>query len=202
MSAIRFPAEPTPARHNHPDKPEMGEDEEYLDYLVRTAGWPTENPPSAPHGFELIECSAEPRHFPIYMPVDDDLYPGHCLFCERDDLSRQIREHKCRENHRRWKSWRIWWHIAGRLYTLGITASGGGVSYGHCEFCGIGRQHHAPRWRGKRSYILGKRREFWACLRRGHIFREHIGCGLCSVCAPCPDCGSTDPTHYSCEVAE
>ena len=152
------------------------------------------DPPAAPRGLELVECGASPRHWPMYLAHVDGMYPSHCILCERDDLARQLRKVKCEREHRRWKSWSIWWRLAGWLYVIGITASGGGVSYGRCEFCGIGRQHIAPRWRGKRSYILGMRREEWTCLRRGHR-HSPTEYGLCAICCPCPSCGSTDPEH-------
>ena len=154
----------------------------------------TANPPAAPTGIELVECAAEPRHWPMYVAHVDGMYPSHCILCERDDLARQLREIECRRKHRRWKSWRVWSRLASRLYVLGVTSSGGGVSYGNCEFCGISRQHMAPRWRGKRSYILGLRREAWCCLRHGHRHAP-TSYGLCAVCCPCPSCGSTDPEH-------
>lgn len=153
----------------------------------------TDNPPTAPDGMELVECDATPRHWPIYLPVVEGQYPAHCFLCERDDLDREIRRRNCERDHRRWKSWRGWWHISLRLYALGIT-TGGGTTHGRCEFCGVTRQEHAPSWRGRRSYILGKRREWWECLRRWHRYSP-TAYGLCSVCAPCPSCGSTDPGH-------
>jgi hypothetical protein len=154
----------------------------------------TNNPPAAPSGFELIECEATPRHWPIYEAYVDGQYPAPCFICERDELDQQLRKVDCERSHRRWKSWRIWWQINMRLYTLGITSSGGGLWMGRCEFCGIERQHMAPCWRGRRPYILGARREFWTCLRRGHR-RSPTDYGLCSVCCPCPSCGSTNPSH-------
>jgi hypothetical protein len=161
------------------------------------------SPPPAPEGLQLVECIAEPRHWPMYLAHVDGQYPGPCLFCQVDDCSQRERIAKCRAEHRRWKSWNIWSRIAGRLYVLGVTSSGGGTSFGRCEFCGIGRQHMAPRWRGRRSYILGVKRETWGCLFRGHRRTEHLGCGLCTICAPCSECGSTDVAHsdgIDCEV--
>jgi hypothetical protein len=152
------------------------------------------NPPLTPDGFDLIECDATPRHWPLYEPYVDGGYPATCLICERDAIGHANDRLRCERDHRRWKSWHIWWLIASRLYVLGITSSGGGVSMGRCEFCGITRQHMAPNWRGKRSYILGVRRETWTCLRRGHR-HSPTHYGLCSVCAPCPSCESTDPSH-------
>lgn len=199
MSKVHFP-EYSPPRANHPDKPERGDDEDLVEYLGRCNDQWTLHPPAAPEGFELIECTAEPRHFPVYMPVDNDLYPAPCPSCIYDALSESRERLDCKAHHRRWKSWRIWQRLSSRLYTLGITSSGGGTRYGRCKFCGIGRQHIAPLWRGKRHYILGVERETWACLIKRHHRRTatHITAGLCSKCCPCPDCGSTDPTHYVC----
>ena len=169
------------------------EDEWTVEGFLAECDRVTENPPSAPDGMELIECGATPRHWPTYVPHVDGQYPAHCFLCERDDLDREVRQLRCEREHRRWKSWRVWLWISTRLYSLGLS-TGGGVTYGRCEFCGIDRQHHAPRWRGKRSYVLGVRRETWTCLRRGHRHSPTYY-GLCSICAPCPSCGSTDPRH-------
>lgn len=155
----------------------------------------TTNPPAAPEGLELIECEAEPRHWPTYAAYVDGQYPSPCPSCVLDDLSRQNAKLRCESDHRRWKSWNVWSRIASRLYVLGITSSGGGTSYGRCQHCGIGRQHMAPHWRGRRSYVLGVKRETWTCLRRGHRRQESPSCGLCTVCAPCSECGSTDRLH-------
>lgn len=153
-----------------------------------------ENPPTPPDGIVLIECTADPRHWPTYAAYVDGMYESGCPLCERDDLYQQLRKIECDRKHRRWKSWQIWSRISGRLYVLGITSSGGGTWFGRCEFCGLGRQHFAPTWKGKRPYIFGLRRETWACLRRGHR-RSDTYYGLCSICCPCPSCGSTDPSH-------
>lgn len=165
-----------------------------VDWFLAECERVEKNPPPAPEGMELVECDAEPRHWPIYVAHIDGMYPAHCIYCEAADLSKRLREIACQRGHRRWKSWSIWSRISSRLYVLGVTASGGGTSYGRCEFCGIGRQHTAPRWRGKRSYFLGRKREEWACLMRGHR-HSPTDYGLCSICCPCPSCGSPDPAH-------
>ena len=127
----------------------------------------------------------------------DGMYPAPCPACVSDSQSETLARLHCEREHRRWKSWDIWSRIASRLYVLGVTSSGGGTSYGRCKYCGIGKQHMAPRWRGKRSYVLGKPREFWSCLRRGHIYSPLEGrtFHLCSICLPCSQCGSTGPMH-------
>lgn len=154
------------------------------------------NPPPAPEGFELVECTA--GHWPTYMAHVDGMYPAPCPACIIDDYSKRESIARCKAKHRRWKSWRILGWLSSRAYSLGIIASCG-TSYGHCEHCGIGRQHLRPRWRGKRSYILGVSTDDWGCLlKRHHRRTEARDCGLCSICCPCPDCGSTDPNHYVC----
>ena len=176
---------------------EIEEDREWtVEWFLAECDRVTQNPPPAPEGFELVECGAFPRHWPIYLPVVDGTYPAPCFICERDNLDRELQQAACQRKHRRWKSWRIWQRISSRLYVLGITASGGGTSYGRCEFCGIARQHTAPHFRGKRVYILGVKRDTWTCLLRGHR-RAETYYGLCSICCPCPSCNSTDPSHSS-----
>jgi len=183
---------------NHPDKPVMGDDEDYVAYLGRCADQWTKTPPEAPDGFERITCL---NHWPLYTVTDDDFYPAPCPACVADSMSRTVSELRCRAEHRRWKSWRVLGWLSGKAYWLGLTCSGG-VTYGRCQHCGIGRQHHRPRLRGKRPYILGVQRETWDCWRRGHRRREsHWTRGLCTVCLPCPDCGSTAPEHWSCDPA-
>lgn len=187
---------------SHPDLPDQGDNEDTVEYIGRLADFLTETPPAAPPGFVLIPCDATPRHFPEYHVAENTFYPAPCSACQLAAAWEESSRLRCERDHQRWKSWRIWQRISSRLYVLGITSSGGGVSYGRCEFCGIGRQHSAPHWRGRRPYILGMKREVWYCLlRRGHRYRLHYPSGLCSICCPCPECGSTDQNHYTCEVA-
>jgi hypothetical protein len=176
------------------------EDEWTVDGFLAECDQMQAHPPTPPDGIELIECTAEPRHWPMYMAHVEGMYPGHCLFCERDALAEEVRRATCEREHRRWKSWDAWGRLSMRLYVLGITSSGGGIAFGRCEFCGITCQHAAPRWRGKRPYILGQPYQWWSCLRRGHRYSPLEGGagGLCSVCLPCPDCGSADPEHAVC----
>lgn len=183
----------------HPDLPEMIDDEDIVDYICRVGDWLSASPPPAPPGFVLVACEADPRCHPEYRIAEDVFYPAPCTSCQNAANYRSEREQTCRLEHRKWKSWAGLSKINRRLYALGIIA-GSGTSFGCCEFCGIGRQEMRPRWRGGRPYVLGLKREEWACLRRGHRHSPHVACGLCSVCMPCPDCGSIDPTHYSCEV--
>lgn len=190
-------------RENHPDLPIQGEDEDFLEHLNRVADWLSESPPPAPAGFVLVECAATPRHFPEYRVAEDVFYPGECMQCHAEATWRDVSKLKCERDHRRWKSWRIWRRIASFLYVTGITPNGGSSSYGRCEFCGIGVQHRLPyRFRGSRPYVLWVRREIWSCLlKRHHRYRLHYPSGLCAICCPCPECGSTDQGHYTCEVA-
>ena len=201
MSKIHRPPTEYVSVPNHPDLPGQHDNEDIVDYIGRVADWLTNTPPAAPEGFRLVPCEATPRHCPLYEVAEDVFYDRPCPDCVASDAYRRERESRCKLDHRRWKSWRIWWRISSRLYTFGVTSSGGGVSYGRCEFCGIGRQHMAPRWRGKRPYILGVKRETWACLIKRHHRRvEHYPTGLCAICCPCPECGSTDREHYTCEA--
>ena len=202
MNSIVPPPTDSQTQHvpNHPDLPERGDDEDFVEYLNRVADWFEASPPEAPAGFRLIECERDSRHHPLYEVAEDVFYPRPCPDCAAESYSRDNREKACKLQHRRWKSWRILGWLASRAYPLGIIA-GSGTSYGRCEFCGIKRQHLRPRWKGKRPYVLGVQREAWSCLlRRGHRFTAHYGCGLCAICYPCPDCGSSDPEHYSCEA--
>lgn len=200
MAIIVPPTTPYQVRTNHPSKPEQGDDEDYVAYLGRCADHWIGNPPPAPEGFELMECHSEPRHWPEYRVIDDDFYPGYCSGCQYNALRETASKWECRAMHRRWKSWHILGWLNGKAYVLGIIA-GSGVAYGRCEHCGIGRQYMRPRWRGKRPYILGVYRETWICLRHGHRRRESIvSRGICTVCLPCPECGSTAPEHISCEA--
>jgi hypothetical protein len=185
------PGEPPVSKGQHPLAPEMGDDEEYVDYLNRLVDFYTQTPPPAPEGFELIECEATPRHWPEYRPVDDNFYDGPCSACQYQSLAEAHSgcEHS---HHRAWRRWKITRRIVGRLYTFGIIANGGTWhSGGGCEGCVTGPFH----WRGRRVYILGLQREHWRCLFRGHRYRQYLYGGLCTVCAPCPECGSTDADH-------
>lgn len=182
---------------NHPSKPIMGDDEDFVEYLGRCADHWTDNPPPAPPGFELVECLATPRHWPEYHVADDDFYPAICSSCQYDSLRKAHEEAYCKAHHRRWKSWRILWWLGLKAYSLGIIGSHG-VSYFSCKHCGVTRQHHRPRWRGSRPYILGKRSEWWGCLlKRRHIWAPLHDCGLCAKCLPCPDCGSAAQDHVT-----
>jgi hypothetical protein len=145
--ALHVPAEMLAAYDarpaNHPAKLEwLGYDEEtdepiedYVDYLNRQADEWCNNPPPAPPGFELIECDAEPRHWPMYSVVDDDFYGGPpCLYCTSAVLREQHApcEHS---HHRAWRRWKITRRILGHLYTWRLVRSYGTTYNGHCRGC-------------------------------------------------------------------
>lgn len=154
------------------------------------------NPMPAPPGLELVECDAEPRHWPTYVAHVDGMYPTYCHQCAYQvGLPRQ-NELVHKAEHRRWHRWRVTARFARHAYAWGLIAASA-THYNGCKDC---PKRTTIRWRGKRSYILGARRETWGCLlKRHHIRTPLVTCrGLCSKCCPCPDCGSTDPTHYDC----
>lgn len=180
---------------DHPAKLVQGEDEDYVEYLGRQGDAWCDNPPPAPPGFVLVECGATPRHWPEYQIADSDFYDAPCSHCQYQALQKS--HDPCRHSHHwPWRRWRITSEVHGWLYSLGVVVGGGWTFDGYCRGCLNG-----VRFRGKRSYILGKRREWWACLRRGHVRGEHVGFGLCGKCMPCPDCGSTTAGHrLGCEL--
>jgi hypothetical protein len=113
-----------------------------------------------------------------------------------------------------WRRWRLTAWVFGRLYWLGITATGGS-SGNHCAEPGALRDdclghpgwgfwvHRGPGWRALdprkgRVYVLGIRTEWLAllpyCLRNGHwpLWLEGMGCGKC---APWPCCGAVGYDH-------
>lgn len=189
------------SRANHPSKPVKGDEEDYVDYIGRTANHWIDNPPYAPEGFHLVECGASPRHWPEYSPVDDDLYEGGCSRCIIDSQSEILRVWQCKAEHRRWKSWSIISRFASWCYVVGLSSTGGGTHYFLCTECGARKQHMFPKWRGKRSYFLWKPRDWWFCLLKAHhIYAPLDGqtFHMCAKCAPCPDCGSADPYHHVC----
>ncbi|WP_068059335.1 hypothetical protein [Nocardia xishanensis] len=174
--------------------PEQGEDEDYVDYLGRKADLYYESPPPAPPGFRLIECTAEPRHWPRYEFIDHDFYGSSCPDCGADLYHRELRELK-RRYHRLQHPirGRIASRGLGYLQLLGVIAGYGSRWGGDagCKWCLTG-----IRIRGKRSYILGWPTWKWACLfQRRHWPGEEAYFGLCGKCLPCPDCGTTKWDH-------
>jgi hypothetical protein len=155
------------------------------------------NPPPASPGMELIECRAEPRHWPTYTAHVDGMFPSNCPTCEYVALREERDRLEHEAHHKRWQRWRITGWFARHAYSLGLIA-GSGTAYNGCPDCPL---RHTLNWRGRRPYILGVERETWSCLLRRHHRRTatHITAGLCSKCCPCPGCGSTAADHYCCD---
>jgi hypothetical protein len=136
--------------------PECGEDEDYVEYLGRAADYYRDNPPPAGEHITLTDCDAEPRHWPTYEVKTDDFYPGYCLYCQMDTLRKELNARECRMH---WRDHplrgRIALRVCGWAYSMGIITgygiSGGGPT--RCRRCITG-----IRFRGRRPYILGKRR--------------------------------------------
>ncbi|MBF6326560.1 hypothetical protein IU451_29090 [Nocardia cyriacigeorgica] len=177
----------------HWSPPEQGEDEDYLDYLARKVDLYHNDPPSAPPGFELVECSAEPRHWPMYTIADDDFVEGPCPYCMSDGYQAELRVMKHRYHwFRHPVRGRLASRFVGKLYVLGVIAGRGSAWGGDdgCNWC------ITVRVRGKRPYVLGWPDWKWACLlKRRHWPGEYVGLGMCGKCLPCPDCGATDVEH-------
>jgi hypothetical protein len=153
-----------------------------------------DTPAPAPTGFELIDCTADPRHYPIYFELDSDgIYPPPCMYCAYQAVHD---EHSgCQHSrHRAWRRWRITHWAASNLYASGLAVTGGGSSYGNgCTGCLTA----LPRFRrGRRPYVLWLQWGTWRCLLKGHhLPGDHIALGYCAKCIPCPDCGSTTAGH-------
>lgn len=175
--------------------PEQGDEEDYVDYLGRKADWYTTNPPAAPEGFELVECDAEPRHWPVYQPDDDDFIGMACPYCVNEYTRKEV---NALERRYHWlthplRGLRVS-RILGKLYTLGVIAGYGTTSGGptDCRLC-ISRIHFT----GSRPYILGWPDWKWRCLlTRRHWPGEGPFLGMCGKCLPCPDCGTTKLDHH------
>lgn len=150
------------------------------------------NPPTPPSGFVLIECDAEPRHWPLYTVEDTYGYPAPCMYCAYDALAK-AHDGCAHSHHRAWRRWRITHWIAGQLYVSGLTSNGGGMRWGHgCDHC-----QTMPTWtRTRRVYVLWVPLDTWRCLLKGHhLPGDPIAFGFCSKCLPCPECGSRTAGH-------
>lgn len=141
------------------EPPECGEDEDYIEYLGRAADHFTTNPPPAPKGFVLIECDAQPRHWPCYEYETSDFYPAPCPQCVVDGYQ-QSADERARRHHwidhpirGRWAD-----RILRQLRKIGVIASYGTAFGGvtQCRDCVIN-----IRLRGHRRYILGHDRDQW-----------------------------------------
>lgn len=183
----------------HPAKLVMGDDEDYAEYLFRQSDAWSLNPPPAPDGFTLVDCDAQPRHWPVYTVTDDDFYEMPCPHCVQQIM---MEEHQgCRhKQHRAWRRWKPLRRVASFLYTSGLTSSGPMIQWGGgCDGCVT-----MPTWdRRKRHYVLWVSRDTWRCLLQGrHLPGDPVFAGLCSKCLPCPECGSKTAGHEpGCEYA-
>lgn len=134
--------------------PECGEEEDYVEYLGRAADFFRDNPPPASEHLALVECDAEPRHWPMYEVKTDDFYPATCQYCVYDDLRKELNE---RERRMHWFDHPLRGRIAAKLcswaYSMGIIA-GYGIRWG-----GPGPCHRcitSIRFKGRRPYALGR----------------------------------------------
>lgn len=171
-----------------------------LGFVCNICAAPVGDAPCPEHGpgervgpLVLVECDATPRH-PHVWATDGDHYGAPCMYC---CYQRASDAHAGCAHARHWP-WRRW-KVTGRadywLTILGVI--GGGSAWtldGHCRGCRTWRKPLT----GKRSYILGKRREWWSCLLVGrHIRGDELGLGLCAKCVPCPTCGSPTLGHVA-----
>lgn len=173
---------------------ETYEDEWTVEGFLAECDAMRDNPPAAPEGMERVQCDAEPPHWPTYVAHVDGMYPSPCPACQITEQSKRIEELKHQSHHRWWWKWRAYAWLARHSYSWGITS---GSSWGNmCSHCGTVTQIH---WRGKRPYILGRPRDWWTCLLRYHHRQTLLqGSGFCTICLPCPDCGSTATDHFVC----
>ncbi|MFC0626139.1 hypothetical protein [Kribbella deserti] len=191
----------------HPAFPEQLEDEDWIDWYLRSHAEISDNPPAAPAGFVLIPCTATPRHWPTYTLDDGDTGgdSAACGDCSYADLS--SRHQTCNHdiNHRAWRQWRAVSWVLGKLYSFGVVSS-----YGHQWGGGCNRCISGPiKWTLFRGpYVLFAQRETWRCWLAGHRRGVEVGFGYCGKCVPWPCCGSTtwdhadgcpDQTASSCE---
>jgi hypothetical protein len=152
---------------------------------------------TVPDGMELTDCTAEPRHTPVFVPVDEDAWcPTPCPWCMADDHwqrvlklegAEQVRKHR----RHRWYSNRVVHWLFGWAYQLGIVAAYGYSWNQHCKGC-----LDYIRVRGRRCYVLGWPTWKWSCLLRSHHWPgDFIGLDSCAKCLPCPTCDSTTAGH-------
>lgn len=145
-------------------------------------------------GLRLVDCDAEPRHWMWIVDADDYGHP--CLTCICHEQTESIRAlERERDHHWPWRHWRLTGRLASWAYALGIIS---GYSSSTCpDYEGFWCHRFRRSLRGKRPYVLGWRREKWACiLRYRHWPGEDIGCmGRCGKCIPWTCCGSTGYDH-------
>jgi hypothetical protein len=191
--------EPTPAYREDFVIDDEVTGREVYEFRCNICGTPTPDAPCPEHaprdipGLRLVDCDAQPRHW-IWV-IDAEDYGHPCLTCICHEQTESIRELEiARDHHWRWRGWRITGWLNSKAYALGITA---GASWGTCSQPGHRCCHRKASWRGKRPYVLGWRREKWACiLRYRHWPGEDIGfMGRCGKCVPWTCCGSTGYDH-------
>lgn len=138
---------------NHPDIPEQHYDEEtcetedYCEYVARVETYLSEHPPAAPPGFYLVPCGNEPRHWPQYVPVFNDVYEPVCSQCSYAALSES--HDGCEHSHHHaWSRWRITKTAMKLLYPRFV--KGWRTSYSvHCKGCVSGISWKRPNeWCG------------------------------------------------------
>lgn len=141
----------------------------------------------------LVPCDTSPRHLEVYV-VDRDDYGTPCMYCAYESI-REDHAPCAHSHHWPWRRWKITGRVSHRLAVLGVLGGGGSWTLdGHCDGCHTWNRPFA----GKRTYILGKSRDWWRCLIQGrHIQGEQIGLGYCGKCLPCPTCGSGSADHPS-----
>jgi len=166
---------------------EQGEDEDYVEFIVRQGEAYSQNPPPAPPGFELIECDAEPRHWPFYS-VQSEGYPPACPHCVQHSLM-EAHEPCEHDGHGTWRRWKLSHWAVRHAVSSGLLGGG----YGHrmgggCRWC----LTSLPSWRAKRRFVLWVSRDTWRCILQGrHLPGDPVAFGYCSKCLPCPSCGTT-----------
>jgi len=167
------------------------EDEEWVAWFTRVQDAVLAAPPTAPEGFLLEECYAEPRHWPTYTVNDGTMAePPSCGQCAYAALSEAHRpcEHK---QHGRWRTWKASRKVAGWLYTLGLLRGFGTTHSKYCPGCLV--SIHWSLFRG--PYVLFAKRETWRCWRNLHRPGVEVAFGYCGKCIPWYCCGSTGSAH-------
>lgn len=97
--------------------------------------------------------------------------------------------------------WSLVRRLVGRFYVLGIISGSGHSHDAHGWFV-----FHVS-WRGRRPYLLGRPRWWWACHRRQglrlrgrHRPLEPFVAGTCAACIPCLSCGAPYACEPGCEA--